>query len=159
MRKILNIKEAVKAAKKLHSKNKSIVVVGGVFDILHAGHIKFLENSKKHGDYLFLLLEDDTKARKEKGKGRPIHSQKDRAKILSALESADYIVLLTNMTNNIRYDKIIVQIRPNVIATTYGDPYVEHKKRQAKLINGKVKYVIARINKHSTSKYLKLITK
>lgn len=158
MKKILNIKEAIGIAKKLHSENKSIVLAGGFFDILHLGHIKFLENSKKHGDYLFLLLEDDTKARKEKGKGRPIHSQKDRAKILSFLQSVDYIVLLTNMTNNIRYDKIIVQIKPNVIAATYGDLYVEHKKRQAKLINGKVEYVIERINKHSTSKYLKLIT-
>lgn len=157
--KILNIKDAIKVSQQLRKQNKSIVLVGGFFDILHLGHIKFLENSKKYGDYLFLLLEDDTKARKEKGKGRPIHSQKDRAKILSSLRSVDYIVLLTNMTNNIRYDKIIVQIRPNVIAATYGDPYAEHKKRQAKLINGRVKYVIERINKHSTSKYLKLITK
>lgn len=159
MKKILSVQEAINIAKKIKNQRKTIVLAGGVFDILHLGHIKFLENSKKHGDYLFLLLEDDTKARKEKGKGRPIHSQKDRAEILSSLQSVDYIVLLTNMTNNIRYDKIIFQIRPNVIAATYKDPYVEHKKRQAKLINGKVKYVIARINKHSTSKYLKLITK
>lgn len=159
MRKILNIKDSIEIAKKLKSKNKTIVVVGGIFDILHLGHIKFLENAKKYGDYLFLLLEDDIKARKEKGKDRPIHSQKDRAKILSSLQSVDYIVLLTNMTSNIRYDKIMVELKPDVIATTYGDPYVEHKKRQARLINGKVEYVTKRIYSHSASKYIKLIAK
>lgn len=159
VKKILIINEAEKVSKKIRKEGKSIVVVGGVFDILHLGHIKFLENSKNQGDYLFLLLEDDRKARRKKGKDRPVHPQKDRAKILSSLSSVDYVVLLRNMTNNTQYDKIMVQIRPNVIATTYGDPYVEHKKRQAKLINGKVEYVIERIHSHSTSQYIKLITR
>ncbi len=159
MNKILEINEAVKLAQKFRKQNKTIVVVGGVFDILHYGHIKFLKNAKKIGDFLFLLLEDDTKARKEKGKNRPINSQKDRAKILSSLESVDYIILLKDMTSNLEYDKIMVQIKPAIIATTYGDPYIMHKKRQAELINGVVKYVIPRIYNHSTSKYIKLITK
>lgn len=157
MKKILKINEAVKLAQKLRKQNKTIVIVGGFFDILHLGHIKFLENSKEHGDYLFLLLEDDTKARKEKGRGRPINSQEDRAKILSSFQSVDYIIMLKNMTNNTLYDKIMVQIHPTIIATTYGDPYVDHKKRQAKLIQGKVVYVIKRIGRHSTTKYIKLI--
>lgn len=157
MNKIITIKQAIKISKKIKNQGKTIVLVGGFFDILHLGHIKFLENSKKHGDYLFLLLEDDTKARKEKGKGRPINSQKERAKILSVLQSVDYIIMLKNMTNNRLYDKIMAQIQPTIIATTYGDPYVGHKKRQAKLIQGKVVYVIKRVGRHSTTKYIKLI--
>ncbi len=159
MNKIIKINEAIKIARRLKKQNKTIVVVGGFFDILHLGHIKFLENSKKHGDYLFLLLEDDAKAKKEKGESRPINSQKDRAKILSSLQSVDYIIMLKNMTDNLAYDKIMVKIQPTIIATTYGDPYVSHKKRQAKLIQGKVVYVIKRIGRHSTTKYIKLITK
>lgn len=157
MRKILSVREAIEIAKELHIKNKSIVLAGGFFDILHTGHIKFLENSKKHGNYLFVLLEDDKKAREIKGTNRPINSQQNRAKILSTLGSVDYVILLKNMTNNAAYDKIITQMKPSILAATYGDPYIKHKKRQAKLINGKVICVISRIYNHSTTKLSKHI--
>ena len=155
--KILNIKDAIKVAKKIHSKNKSIVLAGGFFDILHAGHIKFLESSKKYGDYLFVLLEDDDKARNVKGKNRPINSQRERAIILSTIKNVDYVILLKNMTNNNQYDKIIIQIAPNIITTTDRDPYINHKKRQANLVNGKVICVIKRIYDRSTTQLVKLI--
>lgn len=157
MKKILKIKEAIRITRQLRKQNKTIVVAGGFFDILHTGHIKFLENSKKHGDYLFVLLEDDNKAKKVKGTNRPINSQKDRAKILLTLESVDYVILLKNMTDNFKYDKIITQMEPSILAATYDDPYIKHKKRQAKLINGKVVCVIKRIYNHSTSKLTKYI--
>lgn len=152
MKKILSIKEAVNTAKKIRSQGKTIVLSGGFFDILHIGHVKFLENSKKYGDYLFVLLEDDNKAREVKGANRPINSQKDRAKILSTLESVDYVILLKNMTNNAKYDRIIIQMAPSVLAATRGDPHIKHKERQAKLINAKVVRVIKRIYNHSTTK-------
>lgn len=157
MNKILTIQKGIRVAQKFRKQNKTIVIVGGFFDILHTGHIKFLEKSKKHGDYLFVLLEDDKKAREVKGADRPINSQKDRAKILSTLRSVDYVILLKNMINNSQYDKIIIKIAPSVLATTYGDLYIKHKKRQAKLINGKVIYVISRIYNHSTTQLAKHI--
>ena len=157
MNKILKIDAAVKLAQKLKRENKTIVAAGGFFDILHNGHIKFLEKSKKHGDYLFVLLEDDKKAKEVKGIKRPVNSQKNRAKILSVLKSVDYIIMLKNMTNNAKYDKLIIQMEPNVIATTFGDPYIKHKKRQAKLINGKVVRVISRIYNRSTTQLTKYI--
>ncbi|MBI2613703.1 MAG: adenylyltransferase/cytidyltransferase family protein [Candidatus Levybacteria bacterium] len=155
--KILNIKDAIKVSQKLRKQNKSIVLVGGFFDILHTGHIKFLQNAKKQGDYLFVFLEDDRKARKTKGPKRPINSQKDRAKILSTLRSVDYVIMLKNMTNDNQYDKIIVQIAPAIIATTYADPYINHKKRQAKLVGGKIMFVIQRHDNYSTSKLINKI--
>lgn len=157
MKKILSIKQAIEIGKKLKNQNKTIVVVGGFFDILHNGHIKFLENAKKMGDFLFLLLEEDAKAKKIKGENRPINSQKNRATILSSLQNVDYIVLLKNMTNHSQYDKLIIQIAPNVLATTYGDPYINHKERQAKQVNGKVICVIQRIAEYSTTKLIKKI--
>ncbi|MBI4096722.1 MAG: adenylyltransferase/cytidyltransferase family protein [Candidatus Levybacteria bacterium] len=157
MKKILNIKEAIEIAQEIKKKNKSIVVAGGFFDILHLGHIKFLENAKKQGDYLFVLLEDDKKAKEKKGKERPINPQKIRAKILSALQSVAYVITLKNMTNNGCYDKIITQIAPNIIAATNPDPYIRHKNRQAKLVQGKVAYVIRRIRNYSTTQLSKLI--
>ena len=156
MKKILSVKQAIKIARKLKDHNKTVVVAGGFFDILHAGHIEFLENSRKQGDYLFVLLEDDKKAR-EKGVNRPVNSQKNRAKVLLSLQSVDCVVLLRNMTNDTLYDKIIIQVAPTIIATTYGDPYVEHKKRQARLVKGRVVYVIRRIKNHSTTKLMRMI--
>jgi len=157
MNKILTIQKSIEIAQKLKKQNKTIVVAGGVFDILHLGHIKFLEKAKKYGDYLFVLLEEDSKATKEKGIKRPINSQEKRAKVLSTLGNVDYVIMLKNMTSNEDYDKLMIKIRPNVIATTYGDSHVDHKLRQAELLNCKVFYVTKRIGKHSTTKYIKLI--
>jgi rfaE bifunctional protein nucleotidyltransferase chain/domain len=158
MNKILTIQKGIEIAQKLKKQNKSIVVAGGFFDILHLGHIKFLEKSKKYGDYLFVLLEEDLKAKK-KGIKRPINSQGDRAKVLSAIQSVDYIILLKNMTNNEAYDKLMIEIKPDTITTTYGDRNATHKERQAKLVQGKLTYVLKRINNYSTTKYVKLINK
>lgn len=157
MNKIITAEQAIKISKRIKAASKTIVVAGGFFDILHLGHVKFLEKSKKYGDYLFVLLEEDNKAAKEKSAQRPINSQQDRAKILSALQSIDYIITLKNMTNNELYDKLMVEMQPNAIATTYGDPYVSHKKRQAKLVQGRVVFAIKRINNQSTTKYIKLL--
>lgn len=157
MKKIINIQEAIKISRKLKEQNKTTVLAGGFFDILHLGHIKFLEKAKKHGDFLFVLLEDDKKAKEKKGKKRPINLQRDRAKILSALQSVDCIIMLENMTNNSCYDKIIIQIAPDIIAATNPDPYIKHKKRQARLVNGKTVYVIQRIRNYSTTKLSKKI--
>lgn len=157
MNKILTIQQGIKIAQKFRKQNKTIVVVGGIFDILHTGHIKFLKKSKKYGNYLFVLLEENSKAAKEKGKARPINSQSDRAKILSSIESVNYVIMLKNMTNNESYDKLMVEMHPDIIATTSGDPQVGHKIRQAKLINCKVVYAIKRFDNQSTTEYIKLI--
>lgn len=159
MNKVVGIKEAVKIAQKLRKQNKTIVMVGGFFDILHPGHIKFLEKAKKYGDYLFVLLESDIKAKNAKGLLRPINSQKNRAIVLSSLQTIDYIILLKSMTNNAQYDKLISQIAPSIIATTYGDPYINHKERQAKLVGGKVAFVTKRISDYSTTKFIDLMNK
>lgn len=155
MKKILSIQEAIRVAKKLKKQKKSIVLAGGFFDILHLGHINFLQNSKRQGDCLFVLLEDDKKAKERKGSGRPINPQKIRALMLSVLQDVDYVVLLKNMTNNNQYDKIITQMSPGIITATKDDPHIEHKIRQAKLVGGKVKYVNEKIKNHSTTMLVK----
>lgn len=159
MNKILEIDEAIEVTNKLRQQNKTIVVVGGFFDILHPGHLKFLEESKKCANVLFVLLEEDSKATQEKGERRPVNLQENRAKILSTLQNVDYVIMLKNMTSNEVYDKLMIKIQPNIIATTYGDPYVGHKERQARLVQAKVVYVTRRISDHSTTKYIGLIEK
>lgn len=156
MSKILKVEEAIKIAKKIREQNKSIVLTGGCFDILHVGHIIFLEKAKQQGDVLFVLLESDGNVRRFKGKDRPINSQKNRAVVLCALKVVDYVVMLKIMTRNHQYDTIVSQIRPSIIATTISDKNVKHKKRQAKKINAKVVYVTKRILNQSTTQIANL---
>ncbi len=157
MNKIIKNSEAITITKKLRRQNKSIVLVGGFFDILHIGHIKFLEKAKGQGDYLFILLESDETAKKTKGESRPINTQASRAQILSALKFVDYIVILPRMKNDADYDRLVTRLRPTVIAVTQNDKNIKHKMRQAKLIGAKVISVISQISNHSTSRLIKII--
>src|SRR3989344_3259410 len=118
MNRIIKPKEAIRISKKLRDKEKSIVLVGGCFDILHLGHIKFLESAKKLGDILFVLLESDESVLGLKGKDRPINNQIERAQVLSSLSIVDYVVLLPLMKTDRDYDKLITYIKPAFIATT-----------------------------------------
>ena len=90
--------EIEKLAKKFHEKGKKIVFTNGCFDILHAGHVKYLQEAKNYGDILILGLNADNSVRKLKGPTRPINNQNDRAYILASLESVDYVVIFEEET-------------------------------------------------------------
>ncbi len=135
--------------------HKKIVIAGGCFDLLHLGHITFLKNAKAKGDLLIVLLESDKTIKKLKGKGRPIHTQDVRAQILSELKSVDFVLKLAEFTSDNEYDALIEKLKPEIIATTKGDKYDFHKKRQAKKIGAKLVYVAEPIKDHSTSKIIK----
>lgn len=90
---------------------KSVVFTNGCFDILHAGHIKILDFCKKKGDLLVLGLNNDSSVRKIKGKGRPINNQKDRAMVLSALESIDAICFFGEKTPH----NLIKLVKPDIL--------------------------------------------
>ena len=157
MGKILNVKQAIKISKQLKRRGKTIVVAGGVFDILHIGHIKLLENARKWADFLFVLLESDASAKINKGPKRPINFQKDRAIILSAISFVDFVVLLPQMTTDREYDTLMAEILPDVIATTNHDPNVKHKERQAKKIGAKLRFVTRRIPDISSTRLAQLL--
>ena len=139
-----------------NSSKKKIVLVGGCFDILHPGHIIFLEKAKKVGDFLIVLLESDQKVREIKGEGRPIHIQKDRARVLKALKSVDYVVKLAYMKNEKDYDKLIKKMKPDIIATTYGDKNI-HLQRSAQKVGAQLKFVTKFIKGYSTTKILEYL--
>lgn len=157
MNKVINIDEAIKISEKLNSQNKIIVLAGGCFDILHLGHIEFLSEAKKRGDYLFILLESDESIKKIKGNGRPINNQRERAEVLQAICDVDYIVTIPELETDRQYDELISKIKPSIIATTKGDSSRQHKERQAKMVKGKVIDVIERKRKKSTSNLAKLL--
>jgi len=133
-----------------------IVLAGGCFDILHIGHVRFLSEAKKMGDYLVVLLENDKKVKKLKGENRPAFIQKERAEMLSALGSVDLVVLLPTMENDSDYLNLIRKIKPDIIAVTESDPHIEKKKSQAKKIGGELK-VISLIKTLSSSKLAEIL--
>lgn len=78
---------------KIHNTGKTVVTTNGCFDILHVGHVRYLEKTKTFGDYLIVLLNSDKSVKSIKGPSRPINNEMDRAEILSALRCVDYVVL------------------------------------------------------------------
>ena len=95
----------------LKNKDKKIIFTNGCFDILHIGHIKYLEKSKSFGDILILGLNSDDSIRRLKGENRPIYTQTDRAYILASLEVVDYLVIFDEDTP---FD-LIKLIKPDVL--------------------------------------------
>lgn len=156
MGKIIHLRKLTSIVTLIKRGKKSIVLVGGCFDILHIGHIKFLEEAKKVGDFLIVLLESDENVKKLKGKNRPLFSQKERAQVLSALSSIDHIVLLPPMGNDQDYNQVISQLKPDVIAVTENDPRLSKKKIQVEKIGGKIE-IIPYVETFSSSKLAKLL--
>jgi len=95
----------------LKNKKKKIVFTNGCFDILHIGHIKYLEKAKNFGDILILGLNSNDSTQKLKGKTRPINTQDDRAYILASLEAVDYVVIFNEDTPL----NLIKLIKPDVL--------------------------------------------
>jgi rfaE bifunctional protein nucleotidyltransferase chain/domain len=158
MNRIINTEKAIKISKKLKREGKKLVLAGGCFDILHVGHIKFLTAAKKKGDILFILLESDKNVERFKGKNRPINNQAERAMVLSSLRFVDYVIILGEMKTNSDYDKLIVNLKPDIIATTKKSQQIIHNARQAKLIDAELALVINRISNKSTTRLAEIIS-
>ncbi len=154
---ILTLKQLDRKLKSIRKLDKSIVLSGGCFDIIHLGHITFLQKAKQKGNVLIVLLESDETIKKLKGSQRPINSQKARAKVLSFLKPVDFVVLLPEVTSDNQYDTLVKTIKPQIIAVTKGDPNILHKIRQAKLTGAKVLEVTSKITYHSTTKLARQI--
>jgi len=95
---------------RLKSEKKRVVFTNGCFDILHRGHVEYLERARTLGDNLIVGLNTDTSARRLKGAGRPINPQQDRAVVLAALRSVDYVALFDEDTPYELIKKIVPDI-------------------------------------------------
>ncbi len=136
-------------------KNKKTVLVGGCFDLIHFGHLKFLEAAKAQGDFLIVALESDEFIKKHKRKLQ-VHHQHERAEILANLNMVDLVILLPLFKTNEEYFELVKRVRPSIIAVTEGDRQLENKKKQAKLINAEVKEVVTNLKNFSTRNIAKV---
>ncbi len=91
--------------------SKKIVFTNGVFDLLHVGHVRYLNEAKKIGDILVVGINSDDSVKKIKGPSRPINTMGDRARILLALKSVDYVISFDEETPL----NLIKEVMPNVL--------------------------------------------
>jgi D-beta-D-heptose 7-phosphate kinase/D-beta-D-heptose 1-phosphate adenosyltransferase len=112
-----SIEEIASVARDLRRKGRRIVLTNGCFDLLHVGHIQLFAASKQLGDALVVALDDDDSVRRLKGGGRPVIRAEERVRILSALDSVDYIVQF----DTAELDRVIDAVRPDVL--TKGSNY------------------------------------
>ena len=152
MGKVIQTGELSQNIVSLKISGKRIVLVGGCFDVLHPGHVIFLQKAKECGDILIVFLESDEKVKELKGIKRPVHTSKERALILSTLSMVDYVVMLPFMKETSEYDKLVERVKPDVIAATKGDVNTDYHQRSAKLVGAEFKFVTNIIGNHSSSK-------
>mgnify|MGYP001602823337 CR=1 FL=1 len=137
----------------LRRQGKKIIFTNGCFDILHSGHIQYLEKAKKNGGILIVGLNSDASVRKIKGKARPVFPQKDRARLLSSLSCVDFIVIFNEPTPL----TLIRSLKPDVLVK--GADWQGKEVVGAELVkswNGKVK-LIPYLKGYSTSQIISRI--
>lgn len=149
--KIIYLKDLNKA--KIKFIDKKTILVGGCFDILHYGHLRFLKKAKKEGDFLIVALESDEFIKKKKNKN-PVHNQLQRGEILTSLSLIDLVILLPYFSSDTDYFNLVKEIRPKIIAVTERDPQLINKKNQAKEVGGKLTVVTSYIKDFSTRKII-----
>jgi len=110
--KICSYQEIIKKIEALRKENKTFVLTNGCFDILHLGHIRYLNEAKKLGDYLIVALNSDKSIKELKGQSRPINNETTRSEILSSLDPVDFIFLFSDKTA----ENIIKTIKPEIYA-------------------------------------------
>ncbi len=96
---------------RLRKKGKKIVFTNGCFDILHVGHTRYLEEARKHGDVLVLGLNSDDSVRSLKGQKRPVIPENERADVVAALESVDFVTIFPELTPL----ELIEYLKPDVL--------------------------------------------
>ncbi|MGD0780291.1 MAG: D-glycero-beta-D-manno-heptose 1-phosphate adenylyltransferase [Dehalococcoidales bacterium] len=137
-RKVILLQKLVTLRKQLTNRGNTIVLTNGCFDILHLGHIKFLQKAKYLGNMLVVGVNSDVSVAKLKGNGRPIMAQEARAEILAALSCVDYVIVFDELTAV----KIVSELRPDIYVK--GVDHLENDLPEAASVRqygGEVVYV------------------
>ena len=108
--KMVSVSELPGRVKKLRAAGKKIVSTNGCFDLLHAGHVRYLEAARALGDVLVVGLNGNASVRELKGEGRPLNDEKDRAEVLAALESVDLVTIFPEL----RATRFLEAVAPDV---------------------------------------------
>jgi len=112
IKKLSELEQIVLAIRKDSKRRKTIVLANGCFDILHVGHVRYLEGAKHEGDVLIVALNSDSSSRALKGEGRPTTTLSERMEIIAAFECVDYVTCFeeTNVVG------VLLSLKPDVHA-------------------------------------------
>ena len=125
---LIDRKKIGEVVSKLKDDGKTVVFTNGCFDILHAGHVRYLNQARALGDVLILGLNSDISVRSLKGDSRPINNEIDRAEVLSALKAIDYVVIFDEKTA----ENIVGEVKPDIYAK--GGDYSIDTLPEAKIV-------------------------
>ncbi|MBO5949026.1 D-glycero-beta-D-manno-heptose 1-phosphate adenylyltransferase [bacterium] len=154
MGELINRENIQTLLKDLRANNQTIVTTNGCFDILHVGHVRYLEKTKSYADKMIVCLNSDKSVRSIKGPSRPINNENDRAEILCALSCVDYVVLFDEDTPM----DLLCAIKPDV--HTKGADYTIETLPEAKPImenGGRIEFITF-VEGKSTTKVIEKIS-
>ena len=147
MKNLIDREKIEEFIEELKKQGKKIVFTNGVFDILHVGHLTYLEEAKSFGDILIVGINSDSSVKVNKGDKRPINSEEDRAKMIIGLKPVDYAVIFDEKTPI----EIIAKIKPNVHIK--GGDYKKDDLPETSIVelNGGVVEILSFIDNKSTT--------
>lgn len=108
--KILDPDHLAAIAASMRAQNRKLVLTNGCFDLLHTGHVRYLQAARALGDALVVAINGDDSVRALKGEGRPLNTERDRAEVVAALECVDYAVVFPE----VRVTRLIEKVRPAI---------------------------------------------
>ncbi len=108
--KILTLPELIERATEIRANARRLVLTNGCFDLLHVGHVRYLQQAAELGDFLLVAVNGDESVQALKGPGRPLNSEEDRAEVLAALECVDFVTIFSPL----RATQVIEAVRPAI---------------------------------------------
>ncbi|HKC62906.1 MAG TPA: D-glycero-beta-D-manno-heptose 1-phosphate adenylyltransferase [Pyrinomonadaceae bacterium] len=133
--KILSIDEMRLERARLREEGKRLVFTNGCFDILHVGHVRYLQQARELGDALLVAINSDRSVRELKGAGRPVMNEQERAELLAALGAVDYVTIFDDISPR----SLIADILPDVLVKG-GDYNLDeiHGREEVEASGGRV---------------------
>lgn len=133
--KVLTIDQLLAERRRLNEAGQKLVFTNGVFDLLHVGHVRYLEDARALGDALVVAINSDASVRQLKGDTRPLMNENERAEIMAALRAVDYVTIFDNISPR----ALIAKLLPDVLVKG-GDYALDeiHGREEVEAAGGRV---------------------
>ena len=154
MGEIVSLEEALTVRGRLQIEGKTVVFTNGHFDLLHVGHVDYLQRARELGDVLIVGLNSDASTQALKGEKRPIVPQGERARMLAALTCVDYVVIFEETTAN----SLVKALKPDLYVKggDWGEGRVPPEAEVVASYGGQV-HVLPYLPEHSTTRLIETI--